>query len=279
MGTAMLNSLVLWLLVGPPASPAPVTVTYKTVGSTELQMDVYSPSGEAKNLPGVIVIHGGAWVGGNRTQMAQLCQQIAKEGMVAATVSYRLAPTTKWPGMIEDVQDAVRYMRDNAAKHGVDPKRIGAAGASAGGHLSLLLGTTDGWPNGAKGKTSSRVGAVLNIFGPFDCSQDFSPVISSMLAQQIIGKKLEECAEDIKNFSPATYVAKGCAPVFTVQGKADPLVPFKQAERLDAALKAAGVSHTLRLIEGRAHGIDPAKKEQLDAVAEGVTWLKSTLAK
>jgi dipeptidyl aminopeptidase/acylaminoacyl peptidase len=100
-----------------------------------------------------------------------------------------------------------------------------------------------------------------------------------MLAQQIIGKKVDEAAEDIKAFSPSTYVTKDDAPVFTVQGKADPLVPFKQAERLDAALKAAGVPHTLRLIDGMAHNIDPAKKEQTDAVAEAIAWLKSTLGK
>lgn len=271
-----MNTLLLWMLFAPGP---PTTVTYKTVAGTPLQMDVYAPAEAKAGTPAVVVLHGGAWVGGDRTQMAALCQAIAAQGMVAATASYRLAPTNRWPAMIEDAQDAVRYLRDNAAKYNVDPKRIGAAGASAGGHLSLLLGTTDGWPNGTAGKTSSRVAAVFNIFGPFDVSQDFNPMLSNMLAQQIIGKKLEDCVEDMKNFSPSTYVAKGSAPVFTLQGKADPLVPFKQAERLDAALKAVGVSHTLRLIEGMQHGIDQSKKEQADAVAEGIAWLKATLTK
>lgn len=273
----MLNSLLLWLVVAPPA---PVTVTYKEVGGTKLMMDVYSPEGVKPGAPGVVVIHGGAWTSGNRTQMAALCQAMADQGLVAATVSYRLGPASKWPAMIEDVQDAVRFLRNNATKYNVDPKRVGAAGASAGGHLSLLLGTTDGWPNGnSTGKTSSKVSAVLNLFGPFDVSHDFNPLISNMLAQQLLGKKIEDSAEDIKNFSPATYVTRDDAPVFTVQGKADTLVPFRQAERLDTALKAVGVSHTLRMIEGMLHGIDPAKKEQMGAVSDGVAWLKATLSK
>jgi acetyl esterase/lipase len=273
----MMNTLLLWVLLGPPA---PVTVTYKTVGEAELKMDVYSPANVQPGTPAVVVLHGGAWVGGDRAQMAALCQAMAANGLVAATASYRLAPANRWPAMVEDAQDAVRFLRDNAAKYSIDPRRVGAAGASAGGHLSLLLGTTDGWPDGkGNAKTSSKVAAVFNIFGPFDCSQDFNPMISSMLAQQIIGKKLEECAEDIKNFSPATYVSKDDAPVFTLQGKADPLVPFKQAERLDAALKAVGVAHTLRLLDGMQHAIDQTKKDQTDAVAEGIAWLKTTLCK
>jgi acetyl esterase/lipase len=211
--------------------------------------------------------------------MAAMSQAIAAQGMVAANVSYRLAPTNKWPAMVEDVQAAVRFLRENASKYGIDPTRIGAAGASAGGHLSMLLGTTDGWPDGTKTAVSSKVSAVLNLFGPFDCAQDFPRTLGMLLAQSIIGKKYDECAEDIKLFSPSTYVTKDDAPMFTIQGKADTLVPFKQAERLDAALKAVGVSHTLRLIDGMAHGINQQKKEETDAVAEGILWLKGRLAK
>ena len=143
----------------------------------------------------------------------------------------------------------------------------------------MLLGTTDGWPNGSKTEVSSKVSAVLNLFGPFDCSQDFPAGIGMLLAQSIIGKKFEECAEDIRLFSPSSYVTKDDAPMFTIQGKADPLVPFKQAERLDAALKAAGVPHTLRMIDGMVHGINMQKKEEAQAVADGVAWLKTTLGK
>lgn len=278
----MMLSALLLMLAAAPSGPA--TVTYRTVGSTDLQMDIYSPAGLTDPTGCVVVIHGGAWVSGDRSQMAVLSQAIADQGLVAANVSYRLGPTNKWPAMIEDVQAAVRFLRTNASKYGIDPARIGAAGASAGGHLSLLLGTTEGWPDStgkdaAKTEVSSKVSAVLNLFGPFDCTQDFTAAIGMLLAQALIGKKYEDCAEDIRLFSPSSYVTKDDAPVFTIQGKADPTVPFKQAERLDAALKAVGVSHTLRMIDGMKHGIDQNKKAETDAVTEGVAWLKERLSK
>lgn len=258
-------------------TPAMETVTYRTVGDTELKMDVFPVSQPNGPVPCVVVIHGGAWMSGKREDMAPISQAIAANGMVAAAISYRLAPANKWPAMIEDAQAAVRYLRDNAAKYNIDPKRIGACGASAGGHLSLLLGTTEGWPDGTKTATSSKVMAVFNLFGPFDCTQDFPATLGMLLSQSIIGKKFEEAKEDIRLFSPATYVTKDDAPVFTLQGKEDPLVPFKQAERLDAAMKAAGLSHTLRLVEGMKHGIDQTKTEETKGVSDGIAWLKERL--
>ena len=272
----MLNSVLFLLLVG---SPAPETVTFKTVAGQELKMDVYSPATVSGRVPAVVVVHGGAWTSGDRTQMAQVCRAIADSGMVAVATSYRLAPTHKWPAMIEDVQDSVRYVRDNAAKLKVDPNRIGAAGASAGGHLSLLLGTTDGWPNGnSTGKTSSKVKAVFNLFGPTDLSQDFNRTIANMLSQQVLGKPFAEATAEIKSFSPVTFVTRDAAPVYTVQGKADPLVPYKQAERLDEVLKKNGVPHTLVLVEGMVHGVNQSKPAELKAVADAVAWLKAQLA-
>lgn len=258
-------------------TPAPGTITYRTVEGTELKMDVYQVAEKSGPAPCVVVIHGGAWMGGKREDMAQIAQMIAANGMVAASISYRLAPKHKWPAMIEDAQAAVRYLRENAEKFNIDPKRIGAAGASAGGHLSLLLGTTDGWPDGKTNGTSSKVSAVFNIFGPFDANQDFPVSIGLLLSQTIMGKKFEDAKEDIRLFSPSTYVTKDDAPVFTLHGKEDPLVPFKQAERVDAALKAVGVSHTLRLVDGMKHGIDPSKTEETKGLSDGVKWLKERL--
>ena len=270
------NLLVLLLLRG----PLPTTVEFKTVGETHLQMDVYSPSELHTNMPCVVVVHGGAWIGGKREDMKSVCEALAAQGMVAATVAYRLGPKDKWPAMIEDVQDAVRYVREHAKDLNVDPSRIGAAGASAGGHLSLLLGTVDGWPDGnSAGKTSSKVRAVLDLFGPFDLSQDFEKNLSSLICMQVLGKRLEDAAAEIKDFSPCTYLSKDDAPVFAVQGKDDPLVPFKQAERLNEAYSAIGVPHEVRFVEGMKHGIDPSDDKQKQALADGIAWLKAQLAK
>ena len=271
----MICSILFWALIG-PASPA--TMTYKDVGSTSLQMDVYSAPGDA--VPCVIVIHGGAWIGGARGEMAALCRAIAAQGMTAVNVDYRLSPVTKWPAMIEDVQDAVRYVRDHAKELHVDPKRIGAAGASAGGHLALLLGTTDGWPDGKqKGRTSSKVVAVLNLFGPTDLTQDYPLAMASLLSEQVIGKSLVDAAGDIKEMSPVNHVTSDDAPVFTVQGKDDKTVPYVQAERLDKALAAKKIDHKTVIVDGMKHGIDLNNKGEVDAVRDGIAFLQRELTK
>lgn len=133
-------SLVLTFLMG----GIDRDVVYSLPGGERLQMDIYHPqtlSSEPK--PAVLVIHGGAWVSGKRQDMATMCEALAQEGFLAATVSYRLAPKHKWPTMVEDVRTAVRYLRSRAAELKIDPNRLGAAGASAGGHLALLLGASD----------------------------------------------------------------------------------------------------------------------------------------
>lgn len=270
----MFGSVLFLLLL---RVPDPHTVTFKQAGEVELKMDVYAPAG-AITSPCIVVVHGGSWMAGKREDMAPFCSAIALAGMTAVTVDYRLAPASKWPAMIEDVQDAVRYVRGHAKELNIDPEAVGAAGASAGGHLSLLLGTIDGWPDGnSKGKTSSKVSAVLNLFGPTDLTQDFPLALATVLSQQILGKQLVDAAQDIKAFSPITYVTADDAPVFTVQGKADPLVPFKQAERLDKMLADKSVKHKTVLIEGMKHGIDPKDEAQVAAVKDGIAFLQSVL--
>lgn len=255
-------------------------IVYAKVGGVDLMMDVYHPAVAAENgkSPAVVVIHGGAWMGGKRQDMAELCQAIAKKGMLAATVQYRLAPRFKWPAMWDDTQTAVRYLRANAEKFGIDPKRIGATGASAGGHLSLMLGSTDTRDPDAehfKG-VSSRVKAVLNLFGPTDMSQDYPPQMD-LLFMQVLGKPRAQAAEEIRQASPVTHIKKDAAPVFTIHGSADPLVPVVQARRLDEALKKAGVPHVQHIIEGMGHEIAKSKPEAMKAMEAGIDWLAASL--
>ncbi|HRK20563.1 MAG TPA: alpha/beta hydrolase [Fimbriimonadaceae bacterium] len=254
-------------------------VVYAKVAGVDLMMDVYhpnpAPSGKAA---AVVVIHGGAWMGGKRQDMAELCEAIAKKGMLAATVQYRLAPKFKWPAMWDDTQTAVRYLRANANKYGIDPNRIGATGASAGGHLSLMLGSTDTRdPNAEHFKGfSSRVKAVLNLFGPTDMANDYPPQMD-FLFMQVLGKPKAQAAAEIKEASPVTHMKKGAAAVFTIHGSTDPLVPVNQVKRLDDALKAAGVSHTQRIIDGMGHEIAKTKPEAMKAMEEGLNWLVTQL--
>lgn len=254
-------------------------LVYRKVGETELKYDYYKPGESVDNHRFVVAIHGGGWTQGTKEQMAPLCENLAKQGFHVATVQYRLAPTHKWPAQIDDVQSAVRFFRSQAKENGYDEKLIGAIGPSAGGHLSLLLGFTDTRDSKTEflSKESSQVKAVVNLFGPTDLSQDYNPVIANVLSQQVLGKPYKEATEEVKSFSPIKWIGKGNAPVFTMHGKADPLVPVKQAERLDEALKKAGISHEMHLIPGMGHEVNQEIPECVDALIAAVKFLNKNL--
>src|SRR5690348_14413320 len=138
----MLTALLLGMLFSQEQT-VEKDIVFSKVAGTELKMDIYQPAVSGKNRPVAIVIHGGGWSGGDKTQLAEMGRVFARNGFVSGNISYRLSPKFKWPAMIDDAQTAVRYMRANATKYGIDKKRFVAAGASAGGHLSLFLGFAD----------------------------------------------------------------------------------------------------------------------------------------
>ena len=273
----MLAYLALLLFSGPKVE---ADVVYAKVAGTDLMMDIYRPEVPSTKPTGaVVVIHGGGWMGGKRQDMAELCDALAKKGLFAATVQYRLAPAFRWPAMLDDVQTAVRYLRTNAAKYNIDPNRIGATGASAGGHLSLMLGFTDtrDLKTTLFPKESSHVAAVLNLFGPTDMSQDYPPFLDGMF-ETVLGKKKADAAAEIKAASPVNWVSDHSAPVFTIHGDKDPLVPIIQSKRLDDALKAHAIFHDRRIIKGLGHEIAKSNADCMKAMEDGIDWLVKMLA-
>lgn len=120
-------------------------VVYSTVGGRELRLDIFYPAGrKRKGYPGVLLIHGGGWRSGDKSQQGPLAQQLAAKGYVALAVEYRLSPEAPYPAAVLDVKAAVRWMRANAATLRLDATKISALGCSSGGHMAALLGTTNG---------------------------------------------------------------------------------------------------------------------------------------
>jgi acetyl esterase/lipase len=271
----VLVALALSLLIAGPDS----SVVYSRPAGTDLRMDIYRPSSASSPTAAVLLIHGGAWMTGDRTQMATLGEAIAREGMLAATIDYRLAPTHLWPAMLDDAQTAVRYLRSKAKELNIDPNRIGAAGASAGGQMALLLGSLETRdPKTAEYPAfSSRVGAVLDIFGPADMSRDFPPEFD-VLCLYLLGKPKDQAADEIKALSPMTHVTRSSAPTFILHGKMDRLVPYGQSERLAAKLKSLGVHTEIVLIEKMGHEVDVRRPGVLSAFKRGIAFLKANLA-
>ncbi|NQT15360.1 MAG: alpha/beta hydrolase [Planctomycetes bacterium] len=243
-------------------------ITYGKAGDIELKLDLARPEGDGP-FPAIVFIHGGGWHQGNREGYRGQIQEAAKRGYVAATISYRLmqfdetkketaTATPIFPAQIHDAKAAVRWLRANAEKHNVDPDRIGVTGGSAGGHLSLLVGLTDPAANlegesGSSGQ-SSRVQAVVNVFGPTDMEFCYEKSSVAWIFRLFMGGAPGEAAETYKAASPITYVSKDDPPVLTLHGDRDALVPVEQATKLDVKMKAAGASHTLMVFEGQGHG-------------------------
>lgn len=242
-------------------------LTYATVGDVKLQLDLAKPATGDGPFPCIVFIHGGGWSGGNRHAYREAIETAAHKGYVAVTVSYRLTqpdpktgvPKEPFPAQIHDCKAAVRWVRAHAGEYKIDPQKIGVVGASAGGHLSLLVGLTDA-KDGLEGELgnggqSSRVQAVCNIFGPTDLPVLFqsTPAVFG-LVKALCNGTLEEQPAMFKAVSPVTYISKGDPPVLTLHGSDDKLVPVEQAQILDRAMKAAGLSHELLILEGQGHG-------------------------
>src|SRR5262249_44781245 len=166
-------------------------------------------------------------------------------GYVAASPQYRFCPKEVFPAQVHDVKAAVRWIKANAQKYKIDPRRVGAIGFSAGGHLALMLGVTgpdDGLEGeAAAGASDTRVTAVVNYFGPTDLGAADIPDVSKPLVKDFLGAAPREKPELAAKASPRTYVSQGDAAILTFQGTKDPLVPFTQAIELAEAMTAAGV--------------------------------------
>ena len=134
-------------------------------------------------FPAILCIHGGGFRAGTRQGYDGLCVQLAEQGYVAVTVSYRLAPKYPFPAAIHDVKAAVRWLRANAAKYHIDPERIGVTGGSAGGHLAQFLGVTGDVKefegDGGNPEQSSRVACVVNYYGPSDFTKSYGKSVDA----------------------------------------------------------------------------------------------------
>jgi acetyl esterase/lipase len=206
---------------------------YVKDGHERNKLDLYLPEKADAPLPVVIWIHGGAWKAGSKDNCPVV--PLVARGYAVASINYRFLQHAEFPAQIEDCKAAVRWLRANARKYNLDPDHFGVIGASAGGHLSALLGTSGGVKElegkGGNEEQSSRVQAVIDLFGP----------IGIPSANRALG-------------SPLTYITKDDPPFLIVHGDEDKTVPIAQSERLTEALKKAGVEVTFLPMKGAGHG-------------------------
>ena len=224
-------------------------IVYSKVGDRELLLDAFLPKVERK-CPAVLVVHGGAWRGGNRKQLRGYARALAADGMACFAIDYRLAPKHKFPAQIEDCRAALKWVRSNATKYNVDENRIGAIGYSAGGHLVCLLGTTGEAPSDSNGDVDSRLQVVAAGGAPTDFR--WFPD-NGAWAEYWMGGDLSEEPEKFKAASCVPFVDKLDPPTFFFNGTDDKVVPLAWTEGCFKAMKDAGVKTVLHKIEGAGH--------------------------
>ena len=233
-------------------------VEYGKGGDQPLTLHLAMPEKLDKPAPCIVVIHGGAWRAGDKSQHIAQIFDFAKKGYVSVSVGYRFCPKHVFPAQVEDAKCAVRFLRANAEKYRIDKDRFGAIGFSAGAHLSMMLGTM-GKEDGLEGSggspdESSKVQAVVAFFGPTDFNAEDIPPISVGLLNDFVGATKENDKGERKKASPITYVTKDDAPLLIFQGTKDPLVPHTQAYKMTDAMTAAGVPGRVELLLGAGHG-------------------------
>jgi acetyl esterase/lipase len=251
-------------------------VIYGRKFGTALTMDVFTPK-EKPNGAGIIWTVSGGWFSSHQSINLDFLRELLNRGYTVFAVVHGSQPKYTIPEAVEDMNTSVRYIRSHAAEFGVDPKRLGITGGSAGGHLSLMIGTagTEGNPSAEDdvAKASSRVQAVACFFPPTDFLNYGTPGFEWLnqgpkdafrapfdFEQWNPDRKYFEAVDEptrkeiAKQVSPAYHVSKDDPPTLLIHGDKDFLVPLQQSELIVEKFKAEGVPCELVVKKGDAHG-------------------------
>lgn len=248
------------------------TLVYLVREGDELALDLYLPSATDNiPLPLLIWFHGGGWVMGSRQDIEKVIIDQVNRGYAVASVSYTLAETkdgkkTHWPVQCHEAKAAIRFLRSNTKKLGLDPDRFIACGMSAGGHMAAMMGGTTGNAklDGSLGdhtNVSPGVQGVIAFYPPTDFEsvpRDFDGTLDYYEPEspvtKILGAPLDEMKEAAILCSVCQQVQPGSPPFLLLHGDRDPIVPVSQSEILEERLKAIDVSVTFRREPGFTHG-------------------------
>jgi acetyl esterase/lipase len=242
-------------------------VVFGTGGQRPLRLNI----ARRKQLPRerspvIVCIHGGGWY--SLDYKGPQNYPFAAQGYFTVNIEYRLSSEAVFPAQIEDCKAAIRWLRANSKKYNIDPDRIGVWGNSAGGHLAALLGTSGDVPelegNGGSGRFSSRVQAVVDLFGPTDFTQIKRCRDDPNAPEcRLVGGLLHDRADLVKAANPITYITPGDPPFLIMHGVNDQVVPFSQSELLCNALKDAGVEATLIPVKNASHLFYPTSPDTM----------------
>jgi acetyl esterase/lipase len=227
---------------------------YKTIGDVKLNIYIFEPDGQkaSDKRPAIVFFFGGGWTGGSPQQFEHQCRYLASRGMVAFTADYRVGSRhgVKVPQCVADAKSAVRWVRANAKRLGVDPARIAAGGGSAGGHLAAATALIEGLDEPSEDQSISSAPNAMVLFNPaaalapFGGAQPFDPKQFAGIRQRL--------GDDPQAVSPAHHVRKGAPPAIIFFGTDDRLL--EGGKFMQQRMEAVGSRCELLTWEGLPHG-------------------------
>lgn len=232
-------------------------IEYKNVNGKSLQLDIYKPRHLTQAAPLLVFIHGGAWVGGKRSDYLVYLLDFAKKGYITATVSYRLVKDSLYPACAEDIRDAVNFLFNNGNKYGYDTGRMALVGGSAGAHLALLAAYgwhTTGITSDSAFNHRHKVKAVVDIYGPADFTTPFA--INNATVTRFLGHTYEEAPQLYTEVSPINYLDKNDPPTLIMHGTSDKTVPILQSDELKKRLDSLGIPNEYARLPLWPHTMD-----------------------
>lgn len=234
-------------------------VVFGRGGGRDLKCDVFMPPQQGAGRPGVLLVHGGGWRQGDRSQLRGYGILLGRLGYVCVACEYRLSGEAKWPAQIHDVKAALRWMRANASNLGIDPKKIAVEGNSAGGHLSLMIAGTPNMPefegDGGNAGVPTDVAACIAFYAPTRFRRpgvDMSQLRDAVAF--LFGADVTE--ETVDKASPIEHAKGGFPPTMLLTGNTDQLVDYRESVRMHRALADAGVPAELHVFDGLPHAFD-----------------------
>lgn len=266
--------LLLCLLATPvfAQSPNPPSLndarveTYRKIDSTELKLWIFGESDAKAPKPAIVFFFGGGWNSGSPTQFESQARHFAKRGMIAITADYRVKSRhgVQVVECVKDAKAALAWVRENAARLGIDPEKIAASGGSAGGHLAAATGTISGFGS------DERPNAMI-LFNPACTLAPIADWQPPARAGAELG--VERLGVEAKALSPAHHVGAHTPPTLILHGKADTTVPYASAVAFESVMKNAGRPCKLVGYEGAGHGFFNRGPDSAKTLAEADNFL------
>lgn len=232
-------------------------VVFGTGGGRDLRCNVYVPPQPGPNRPAILLVHGGGWTTGDRTQLHGYGILLGRIGFVCVACEYRLSGEALWPAQIHDVKAALRWMRANAGRLGIDPDRIAVSGNSAGGHLALMLAGTPGIPDfegdGGNPGVPTGVAACVAYYAPTQLYDPGDTAAAGPLGF-LFGKGYP--TEVAQAASPLAYAGATFPPTLLITGNQDELVAPGASFSMYRALVDAGASAEIHVYADAPHAFD-----------------------